>query len=96
MVHNLTVPGDDGSAHLAAHIAAFSGLTLGVARRIVADVVANYAEYLEDYVVRRHRELAVAGWRNEAIFRQLSEEIDSRPFRVRGCSMRQIRRMIYG
>ena len=81
---------------LVARIAASSGLPAGIAQRIVEDVLAHYAVSLEDYVVRRHRELAAAGWKNPDIYEQLRREIRSRLFKGPDCSVRQIRRMIYG
>ncbi|HEX7035425.1 MAG TPA: hypothetical protein VF210_06600 [Pseudomonadales bacterium] len=81
---------------LIARVAASAGLSPGVARRIVEDVLAHHAVALDDYVVRRHRELAAAGWKNPDIFEQLRGEIASRLFKGPSCSARQIRRMIYG
>jgi hypothetical protein len=85
-------PADD----LVFRIAATSGLPLGVARRIVEDVIAHHDESLPGYVARRHRELAAEGCRNAAIYQRLREEISQRLFRGPCCTVRQIRRMIYG
>ncbi len=81
---------------LVAHVADTSGLPQGVARRVVEDVLAYHLESLEDYVTRRHRELAAAGWKNPDIYPRLLEEVERRPFRAPACTLRQIRRMIYG
>ena len=81
---------------LVTRIATSAGLSTGVARRIVEDVLAHHAVSLEDYVLRRHRELAAAGWKNPDIYEQLRREIASRLFKGPSCSARQIRRMIYG
>jgi hypothetical protein len=78
------------------HLVASSGLTPSVARRIIDDVLAHHAESVEDYVVRRHRELVTDGIRNAGIFLLIQQEVARRPFRVRPCTVRQIRRMIYG
>lgn len=78
------------------HLVASSGLTPGAARRVIDDVLAHYAESLEEYVLRRHRELVADGRKNPAIFPRIGEEVADRPFRVRPCTERQIRRMIYG
>ena len=81
---------------LVSRIAATSGLPPGVARRLVVDVLAHHAESREDYVVRRHRELSVQGWKNPAIYECLRLEIAERLFKGPVCTVRQIRRMIYG
>lgn len=84
------------ASDLIVRIAATSGVSTGVARRIVEDVLAYHAVALEDFVARRHRELAAAGWKNPDIYRQLQREVASRVFKGPDCSIRQIRRMIYG
>ena len=81
---------------LVSRIVATTGLAPGVARRIVEDVIAHHGEPLERFVVRRHRQLAAEGLRNEAIYERLRREIAGRLFRGPDCSVRQIRRMIYG
>jgi hypothetical protein len=81
---------------LVAYLVASSGLTPGAARRIIDDVLAHHTESLEEYVVRRHRELATEGWKNPSIFLRIQTEVGERPFRVGACTVRQIRRMIYG
>ncbi|MEQ8783566.1 MAG: hypothetical protein RIE06_28215 [Roseibium album] len=73
-----------------------AGLDAVVARRLLEDVTAYYAESVQDFVVRRHRELAAEGWRNEAIYARLRDEIGGRLFPGPQVSTRQIRRMIYG
>lgn len=77
-------------------IAASTGLSTGVARRIVDDVLAHRSEAVEDYVARRHRELAAAGLKNPDIYERLRAEIAERLFKGPSCTTRQIRRMIYG
>jgi hypothetical protein len=81
---------------LVAHIASSLGLSAAVARRVVDDVIAYHAETPEQYVARRHRELVARGLKNADIYRQLSQEVAARPFAGPVCSVRQIRRMIYG
>lgn len=83
-------------ADLVARVAATAGLAPGVAQRVIDDVLAYHAESLEEFVVRRHRELAARGWKNTDIFDRLQGEVQRRPFRAASCSVRQIRRMIYG
>ena len=84
--------GDD----LIAHVTRTTGLSRRVAQRLVDDVLAFHRESVEVYVVRRHRELADAGWKNEAIYARLRDEVAGRLFAGPSCTARQIRRMIYG
>lgn len=87
---------DAGLDDLVGHIVATSGLPPGMARRIIDDVLAYHAEPVEDFVHRRHRELAAAGLKNAAIYQRLCDEVAGRVFAGPRCSTRQIRRMIYG
>ncbi len=73
-----------------------AGLDPAVARRLLEDVVAYHAEPMEEFVRRRHRELAGRGERNEAIYARLRAEVAARLFQGPDCSTRQIRRIIYG
>lgn len=84
------------SDDLVAFVAASAGLSRGVAQRVVDDVLAYHRESVEAYVVRRHRELCAAGWKNPAIYEHLRDEVARRLFVGPDCSSRQIRRMIYG
>lgn len=77
-------------------VAVSAGLRDGVARRVVDDVIAHFNESPQAFVVRRHGELARAGWKNADIYQRLSDELLRRPFAGPVCSPRQIRRMIYG
>ena len=83
---------------LADFLARTSRLDLAEARRVLQEVVAQLArETVEQFAVRRHRELKRQGsLRNEAIYRQIAEETASRPFAARKLTERQIRRLIYG
>ncbi|MEJ2088097.1 MAG: hypothetical protein P8Y69_06410 [Gammaproteobacteria bacterium] len=81
---------------LVARIASSLGLPAAVARRVIDDVIAYYRETPEEYVARRHRELTARGLKNADIYRRLAEEVAARPFAGPVCSVRQIRRMIYG
>jgi len=87
---------DAGPDDLIGHLVATSGLSPGMARRIVEDVLAYHAEPVEAFVLRRHRELAAAGLKNAHIYRRLADEVAGRVFVGPRCSTRQIRRMIYG
>jgi hypothetical protein len=83
---------------LAAHLARVSRLGLDEAEHVLGEVLAVLAqETVEQFVVRRHRELKAAGEaRNETIYRIIAAELTSRPFAAPPLSERQIRRLIYG
>lgn len=91
-VQTATPPMDE----LADRIVATTGLPPGVARRLIQDVLAHHAETVEDFVARRHRELAAEGWKNAAIYDRLRVEVAGRLFKGPECTTRQIRRMVYG
>ena len=78
------------------YLARARGLTADDARRIVEEVNAYYAEPLEAFVVRRHRELQAEGRLNREIFECIGLEISGRRFPGGALSTRQIRRLIYG
>jgi hypothetical protein len=86
-------PEDDG---LLRYLMDTAGLSAGTARRVIDDVLAHHSETIEAYVIRRHRELSALGIRNSASFLRIQEEIAARPFRANACTIRQIRRIIYG
>jgi hypothetical protein len=81
---------------LVAHVAESTGLTGPEAARVVGDVLAHYAEPVEDYVRRRHARLQLHGTRNPEIFRILQAELEHRLVAAPPLSERQLRRMIYG
>jgi hypothetical protein len=83
-------------ADLVARICRSTGLPPGVAARVVADVLAYFAESTQDYVRRRHRELQRRGLDNEAIFGRLVEELRDRRVAAPELSTRQLRRLVYG
>lgn len=64
--------------------------------RLWEEFMARSDVVLEDFVSARHLELQSQGLKNPAIYGQLQKEIQSRRFKAPGCSLRQIRRMIYG
>ena len=66
------------------------------ASHVVDEVLAFLGDSLEQFVRRRHRELQREDLNNEAIYRQLAEEVGRRRFTVPALSIRQVRRMIYG
>lgn len=78
------------------HLCYSSRLTADEARHLVAEVLAFYAEPLEDFVRRRHLELQSQGHNNKHIYSQLQQELEQRRFPASLLSERQIRRMIYG
>jgi hypothetical protein len=77
-------------------IAASTGLSPAEAARVVEDVVAYFAEPVEDYVRRRHGHLQTYGERNPEIFARIAEELASRVVAAPELSERQLRRIIYG
>ena len=83
---------------LAAFLSRSTRLDADEARRILDEVVAWLAsETVEQFVVRRHRELKDAeSQRNDAIYRVIADEIAQRPFAAAPLTERQIRRLIYG
>ena len=73
-----------------------TGLPESVAARLVTDVLAFYAEPVEEYVRRRHGELKTYGAKNPQIFARISEELRARPVAAPLLTERQLRRVIYG
>jgi hypothetical protein len=73
-----------------------SGVSRGVAARVVAEVLAYFSETGEEFVRRRHRELQRDGVPNPESFATIARELAAR--RVAGpvLSERQVRRVIYG
>jgi hypothetical protein len=83
---------------LAAFLARSTRLDPDEARRVLREVVAWLAtETVEQFVVRRHRELKESySQRNDAIYRRIADEVAQRPFAAAPLTERQIRRLIYG
>lgn len=81
---------------LVARVAESTGLTVSEAARVVGDVLAHYAEPVEDYVRRRHARLQLHGTRNPEIFQILQSELEHRLVSAPPLTERQLRRMIYG
>lgn len=81
---------------LAARISATTGLQPATARRLIGDVLRYHHESVEAFVQRRHREMTSQGLKNAEIYEQLRREVAGRLFAGPRCSVRQIRRMIYG
>jgi hypothetical protein len=90
-------PDDPGEhPHLVDHVVRTTHLPAGVARRVVDDVVAYFAEPVEAVVRRRHRELQAAGLANPAIYDRIAAELAVRPVAAPSLTARQIRRIVYG
>ena len=83
-------------ADLVAHLVRSTPLSEGEADRVVAEVVAWFAEPVADYVRRRHRELAARGLTNDRIFAAIATELPERLFPAPALSARQLRRLVYG
>lgn len=81
---------------LVERVVASTGLSSGVAARLVQDVLAFHAEPVEDYVRRRHAELKTYGARNPEIFQRISAELAHRVVAAPRLTERQLRRLVYG
>ncbi len=82
-------------AALVTHLVAGTGLTPTEAQRVVEDVLAFYAEPVEEYVRRRHAELKTYGAKNDEIFARIAAELGERVVAAPSLSERQLRRIIY-
>jgi hypothetical protein len=81
---------------LLAHLSRTTQLSAGEAARVVADVLAYFAESPEDYVRRRHAELKARGLTNDQIFERVAAELPQRRVAPPELSLRQLRRIVYG
>ncbi|MFC6287099.1 hypothetical protein ACFP3Q_17080 [Nocardioides sp. GCM10027113] len=81
---------------LVERVTASTGLAPGEAARVVEDVLAFYAEPVEEYVRRRHAQLKTYGARNGEIFARLADELQHRLVAAPRLTERQLRRLIYG
>lgn len=77
-------------------VAATTGLPAADAARVIDDVLAWYAEPLEDYVRRRHAHHQTYGKRNEEIFALIADELAQRTVAAPVVTARQLRRIVYG
>ena len=77
------------------HLVAGTGLTASEAQRVVEDVLAFYAEPVDEFVRRRHTELKTYGAKNDEIFVRIAEELSERVVAAPSLSERQLRRIIY-
>ena len=81
---------------LIAHLVSTSSLPASTCTRMALDVLAQYGETVEAFVLRRHAELMHEGLKNAQIYGRLIEEISARRFAAPTLTERQVRRMIYG
>ncbi len=81
---------------LVRHVCTTTGLPPGTAERVIADVIAYFAETAEEYVRRRHNELHHRQYRNPQIWPLIAAELAQRPVAAPGLSQRQLRRIVYG
>ena len=80
-----------------AYLSRTCGLSAETCQRLVLDVLAQYAETLDDYVRRRHAELKrIDGLKNAQIYARILSEVREQRFTAPALSERQIRRIIYG
>ncbi|WP_460793975.1 hypothetical protein [Nocardioides pacificus] len=90
------MPASSTPPALVAHVVATTGLEPAEAARVVEDVVAFYAEPLEDFVRRRHAHLKTFGAKNDEIFARIADELTHRVVAAPALSQRQLRRIVYG
>jgi hypothetical protein len=81
---------------LVSRVAQSTGLSPSEAARVIADVVAYFAEPAEDFVRRRHARLQAFGMHNAQIFGQIRAELGRRVVAPPDLSERQLRRIVYG
>ncbi|BAJ26682.1 MULTISPECIES: hypothetical protein [Kitasatospora] len=81
---------------LLAHLARTTALAPPDAARVLAEVLAYFAETTEEYVRRRHGELQARGLTNDRIFARLDGELAARRVAAPRLSARQLRRIVYG
>jgi hypothetical protein len=77
------------------HLVTGTDLTPAEARRVAEDVLAFYAEPVEEFVRRRHAELRTYGARNAEIFARIAAELGGRLVAAPPLSERQLRRIVY-
>jgi hypothetical protein len=78
------------------HIAVSTGLPEATAIRVAADVVAYFAETVQEFVQRRHDELRRRQRKNDEIWPVIAAELGARRFAAPELSERQLRRIVYG
>ena len=78
------------------HLERSSRLSRPETARVVAEVVAYFAESSDEFVQRRHRELQGEKLTNPRIFERIATELGQRRFSAPRLSLRQLRRIVYG
>jgi hypothetical protein len=89
-------PGTPAHEELVAHLTRTCPLGPGEASRVVADVLAYFAEPADAFVRRRHRELKGSGRTNDQAFTLIADELKQRRFAPPEYTLRQLRRIVYG
>ena len=79
---------------LLVHLENTLGLSRAGAIRVTEEVCAYYGELVEEFVVRRHRELQAEGINNAAAFVCIERELTEARFRAPALTVRQIRSFI--
>ena len=77
-------------------VAMMLGVSPDRASRVVAEVVDAFSSTVDDFIADRHLELKRRGWRNDAIYERIAQELADWRFRAPELTERQIRRRIYG
>ena len=72
------------------------GVSHSEAARAVGEVVAHYAEPIEEYVRRRHESCRRQGIANPEAYALIAAEVAGRVVAAPTLTERQVRRMIYG
>lgn len=81
---------------LVAHLVQSTSLSESESQRVVAEVLSYFAEPVQEFVRRRHRELRTRGMHNDQIFAALHAELATRRVAPPALSARQLRRIVYG
>jgi hypothetical protein len=81
---------------LIARVAGSTGLSEAESARVIGDVLAHYAEPVDEFVRRRHASLQLHGVRTPEIYRTIAAELAQRLVAAPALSERQLRRIIYG
>jgi len=72
------------------------GLEASMAERLMEEFLIYFNQTVEEWVRSRHYHLQRQGYKNEAIYSIIAEELGMRRFTSEPLSIRQIRRLIYG
>lgn len=81
---------------LVEHLVRSTPLDAPTAARVVEEVTAFFAEPVETFVRRRHRELQARGLANAEIYTQIGSELAHQRVAAPVLTERQIRRIVYG